>query len=109
MSWEKLPAIKGRMGGCANSGVRPDTFWPDMVIAVGFGLAHLTRDGEVVWCEPHVRDDSEYMTGADAEISASSAPDHDWRIVLYGPLVGTVYQRHGPGLWVLVEQNKGFA
>lgn len=45
----------------------------------------------------------------DAEAAALADPDHDWRIVLFGPLHGEVYQRHGPGEWMLVEKNEGFA
>jgi hypothetical protein len=29
--------------------------------------------------------------------------------VLHGPLSGRTYQRHGPGQWMLVERNDGFA
>lgn len=50
-----------------------------------------------------------YWTVRDVERLAKKAPDHDWRIVLYGPLHGEIYQRHGKGKWVLVESNQGFA
>ena len=69
-------------------------------IAVGFGYAAL-RDGEPVteqdWSdddepEPNDRsDEAEEMAAADPD------PDHDWRIVLYGPLSGRTYQRHRTG------------
>lgn len=49
------------------------------------------------------------MTGAQAEELAAADPDHDWRIMIYGPLSGRTYQRHAPGSWVMVEQNEGFA
>ena len=49
------------------------------------------------------------MAFADAEALAAQDPDHDWRIVLHGPLSGRTYQRHGPGQWMLVEKNEGFA
>lgn len=45
---------------------------------------------------------------AQAERVAKRDPDHDWRIVLYGPLHGEVYQRQD-GEWLLVEKNEGFA
>lgn len=106
ITWEKLPAIEGKHGGCLNCGPRPSLFPYDGVIAVGFGYAALHRDGAPV----HTEDESDdYMTGAQAEELAAADPDHDWRIVLEGPLSGRTYQRHGPGEWALVAQNQGFA
>ena len=111
MSFEKKPAIQGTFGGCLNCGVRPSHFPDDGLIAVGFGYAALHRDGRPVYTEPSedVVSKSEYMTGAQAEALAATDPDHDWQIVLEGPLSGRTYQRHGPGEWVLIEQNAGFA
>jgi hypothetical protein len=109
-TWEKLPAIEGTHGGCLNCGPRPSFFPADGVIAVGFGYAGLLRDGQSVYDEPSdAKSDDEYMTGAQAETMAAADPDHDWRIVLEGPLSGRTYQRHGPNAWALVEQNMGFA
>lgn len=109
MTWEKKPAIHGKHGGCLNCGERPDYFPPDGRIGVGFGMAALTKDGSLVWDEgPDVGWD-ELMTGAQAEELASADPDHDWQIVLHGPLSGRVYQRHGPNEWALIEQDMGFA
>lgn len=51
----------------------------------------------------------DYWTVSRVERLARQDPDHDWRIVLYGPLHGEVYQRHGKSQWVLVESNQGFA
>ena len=79
------------------------------MIAVGFGYAALHKDGAPVWSEDEAVSDNSMMTGADAEALAVQDPDHDWRIVLYGPLSGRTYQRHGPGQWMLVEKNEGFA
>lgn len=109
MSWEKLPPIEAHYGGCLNCGPRPAKFPADGVIAVGFGCAALHKDGEPVWSELNDVADDELMTGADAEALAAKEPDHDWRIVLHGPLSGRTYQRHGPGQWMLVEKNEGFA
>jgi hypothetical protein len=89
------------------------------VIAVGFGDAHLSKDGEVIWSEleglranpnPTLEELNNLPSflGSDAEALAIQDPDHDWRIVLNGPLSGRTYQRHGDGQWVLVEQNRGF-
>lgn len=109
-TWEKLPAIEGKHGGCLNCGPRPSYFPADGQIAVGFGYAGLLRDGQSMYDEPAdaTRED-DYMTGAQAEAMAAADPDHDWRIVLEGPLSGRTYQRHGPNEWALVEQNMGFA
>lgn len=106
--WTKLPAIVGKVGGCINCGVRPSMFPPDGIIAVGFGFAALTRDGCAVYEEGR-DDDSEYMTGAQAEEIAALDPDHDWRVILHGPLSGREYQRHGPNEWALIHQDQGFA
>ena len=105
-AWTKLPPIEAHYGGCLNCSPRPATFPPEGVIAVGFGYAALHKDGEPVWSEGDTADD---MACADAEDLAAQDPDHDWRVVLHGPLGGRTYQRHGPGEWVLVEMNQGFA
>lgn len=98
-TWTKLPAIGG-------SGHANERFPPDGIIAVGFGYAGLHRDGVPVYCE-HRAD--AVMTGEAAETIAAADPDHDWRIVLDGPLWSGTFQRHGVGEWVLVERGQGFA
>ena len=109
-TWKKEPAIDGKHGGCLNCGPHPSLFPPAGLIAVGFGYAALHRNGEPIYTEPsYPESEDEYMTGAKAEELAASDPDHDWRIVLDGPLSGCTYQRHGPGEWALIEQNHGFA
>lgn len=108
-TWKKLPAIEGKHGGGLNCGPRPSYFPADGIIAVGFGYAGLTRDGHEVWGETGATEEAECMTGAKAEELAAADPDHDWRIVLEGPLSGRTYQRHGSEQWALVEQNMGFA
>jgi len=108
-TWQKLPAIEGQYGGCLNCGPRPSFFPADAVIAVGFGYAALHKDGQPVWTEPSDCDEEDFLTGAQAEQMASCDPEHDWRIVMEGPLSGRTYQRHGPGSWALIEQNQGFA
>jgi hypothetical protein len=109
VKWTKQPAVQGTFGGCLNCGPRPDFFPGDGVIAVGFGYAALHRDGEPVWTEDMSDDGGDFMTGARAEELAADDPDHDWQIVLEGPLSGRTYQRHGPNEWVLIAQNLGFA
>lgn len=106
--WWK-PPVKGRIGGCLNCGPRPDSLPMDVHIAVGFGDASLYRDGERVVGEEPNQDYAETPTVADAERIAEAAPDHDWQIRLHAPLSDRDYQRHGPGLWVLIRQGMGFA
>lgn len=110
MTWTKLTPITVTYSGSITRDPRPVPMPPDGVIAVGFGYAALHKDGEPVWSEDEaVSSDNSMMTGADAEALAAQDPNHDWRIVLHGPLDGRTYQRHGPGEWVLVEMNQGFA
>lgn len=106
MTWAKLPPITITYSGSITCDPRPVRMPPEGVIAVGFGYAALHKDGEPVWSEGDTADD---MACADAEALAAQDPDHDWRVVLHGPLGGRTYQRHGPGEWVLVEMNQGFA
>lgn len=131
-TWVKRPAIEGTFGGCLCCGPRPSLFPADGVIAVGFGYAALHRDGEVFWDEMSAEEGKQqccdgfvpigekcsrcgcvaewdFMTGAQAEAIAAADPDHDWQIVLHGPLSGRTYQRHCVNEWVLVEQDLGFA
>ena len=109
MTWTKLTPITVTYSGSITRDPRPVRMPPEGVIAVGFGYAALHKDGAPVWPEDEAVPDNSMMTGADAEALAVQDPDHDWRIVLYGPLAGRTYQRHGPGEWVLVEMNQGFA
>ena len=80
----------------------------DRVIAVGFGAAGVTKDGESVYDEQQVDDDS-YWTIEDAEKAAQADPDHDWRIFFFAPLYEATYQRQGQGRWMLIEKGRGFA
>lgn len=103
-----LPAVKGGITGCLNCGVANDTLPLDALIAVGFGDAHVSCDGEIIYQEP-MRAGSRLRTLRTFENKAAKDPDHDWRVVLDGPLHGETYQRQGPAHWVLVERNQGFA
>jgi hypothetical protein len=107
--WKKEKAIEGEYGGCLNCGPRPSFFHRRMRIGVGFGYAALERDGKTVWSEVHDTEWEKCMTGQKAENIAAKDPNHDWRIVLHGPLSGRVYQRHEKGKWALIQQDGGFA
>lgn len=105
----KLQPAIGMVATTANT--KPILFEPFRVIGVGFGLGALTKDDAIVWAEETqlVQFDDDVLTGADAEKIAAGDPDHDWRIVIDGPIVKYVYQRHGTGRWVLIEKGDGFA
>ena len=80
----------------------------DRIIAVGFGAAGVTKDGDSVYDEQQV-DDENYWTIADAEKAAQADPDHDWRIFFFAPLYEATYQRQGQGRWMLIEKGRCFA
>ncbi len=110
MSWTKLEPIKATNRGCLNCGSLVSVANMNMLIAVGFGDAYVTKDDKEVYNELSFQDNAEMLwTFQDAENEAMKDPDHDWRVVLYGPLRGRTFQRHDIGKWVLVEENMGFA
>jgi hypothetical protein len=105
--WTKLPALEGRGNPCVCCpGIKP-IISLGARIAVGFGSAFCYRDGVTVLSESS--EWSACPTVADSEALALADPDHDWRIVLHGPLHGEVYQRQSEGHWVLVITDEGFA
>lgn len=104
-----LPAIEGGQVACLCCGPTESQICMDARIAVGFGSASLTKDGEPVWSEQPGMEYEDCMTVSQAEEIATENPDHDWRIALHGPLRGRVYQRHGEAKWMLVETDQGFA
>lgn len=109
MSWKKLEPILPKMRGCLNCGTLIQEAPMDMTIAVGFGEATVKKDGEIIYSEPCEYEEQNFWTVQDAENEAEKDPDHDWRIALYAPLRGRVFQRHEKGKWILVEENMGFA
>lgn len=109
MTWERLPPLPGKPNPCLCCPPIRSRLDLNAVIAVGFGSATVTRDGECVYDEAEAEHSGEYWQCSDAEAAAAKDPDHDWRITLWGPLHGETYQRQEPGWWVLVEKNEGFA
>ena len=106
--WEKLPPVAGSVA-CLTCGAGAQSDLPmNRMIAVGFGSAGYSRDGETLWEESGV-DEQEIPTVADVESLAAKDPDHDWRISFYAPLYEAEYQRQGDGVWVLVSKGLGFA
>lgn len=108
-NWTKMPAIQSNGLACLCCGTPTSMFPMDGWIAVGFGAAGVTRDGEEVYSENQHDEDATVWTGEDAEKAALADPDHDWRIYKHAPLYDAVYQRHGDGQWVLIERGEGFA
>lgn len=85
----------------------PESLPLDAYIAVGFGTAIVTKDGVQIF-DGERPDDDEYHRLGEFEAIASADPDHDWRVVLHGPMHGETYQRQD-GQWICVERNEGFA
>lgn len=112
MTWEKLPAISVEdiHQGCLTCPPVESVASMEMVIAVGFGCAIVTKDEEIVYDERLAEcAGNRFWRTLDAEHEASKDPDHDWRIVMDAPLRGRTYQRHGEDHWVCVASNQGFA
>lgn len=109
VKWEKKPAIKSDGYACLCCGTPTQMFPMDGWVAVGFGSACVTRDGEHVYSENSSDEDAKIWTGQDAEDAAKVDPDHDWRIEKFAPLYDAIYQRHADGQWVLIERGEGFA
>ncbi|KKM75045.1 hypothetical protein LCGC14_1394240 [marine sediment metagenome] len=112
MSWKILPAIKDGdlYMGCLTCSTAEYKASMDKIICTGFGSACATKDGKTVYDgDQDYRNGNEPKTVGEIEKIAQESPDHDWRIVMYGPLHGEIYQRQGEKNWVCVESNQGFA
>jgi len=112
MSFTKLPPIEksGVHQGCLCCPVPSVVASLDMQIAVGFGSADCTKDGEHIYDgEADYNAGNEPKTIGDMEKIAALDPDCDWRVCFYGPLHGETYQRHMENTWVMIESNMGFA
>lgn len=109
-SWQPQPAIEGHVY-CNCCGGGRDKSGEDFLVAVGFGSAGVTANGE------HIIEEQEWGDGqyeGDVTLSlvervAQTRPDADWRIYMHGPLSGQVYQRHANETWALIERDEGFA
>jgi hypothetical protein len=108
-TWSKLPVLPGKNNPCLHGPPILPVLELDAVIAVGFGSAGVSRDGETVWEEQQGEETGDYWQCSDAEAAAAKDPDHDWRITFHGPLHGETYQRQGKAQWVLVQKTEGFA
>lgn len=108
MGFELLPPAEHIHIGCLNCSTAARVAPMEMLIAVGFGSAYVTKDDECVYDEQMVTDDK-YWTVQDAENLAKLDPDKDWRITKMGPMHGETFQRQGENNWVCIESNEGFA
>lgn len=113
VKWKKLKPLNGRINPCLCCPPIEAKACMKKIIAVGFGYAVVQKDGKIVLDGEEKTSKAKSMRGAPtfatAERMAAKDPDHDWRVVLYGPLHGESYQRQGKGSWLLVEANQGFA
>jgi len=90
--------------------IEPRSILPmSKVIAVGFGAAYVSRDGETFWQEDCRAEFESLWTVQRAEDTAANDPDHDWRIHLVGPLSEGHWQRQASGEWVMYAIGDGFA
>lgn len=104
----KEPPAKVIHQGCLNCSMAARVAPMNMVIAVGFGSATVTKGPELIYDEQQVEDEK-YWTVQDVENLAEKEPDLDWRITKFGPMHGETFQRQGAGNWVCIESNEGFA
>lgn len=102
------PIVEGGANDCPYCPPIPTQASMEKLIAVGFGSAVVTCDDELR-LDGERRDLEEFLTFQDAENLAEFEPERDWRVVLRGPLHGETYQRQGPGVWVCIDRNEGFA
>lgn len=108
-AWTKVEPWTGAIHhGCLCCPSVPRVADLDTPVAVGFGDAHISRDGEIVYQEPNT-DDGDFRCLHEFEAMAAADPEHDWRMRLESPLKDRTYQRHGAGLWVLIASGPGFA
>ena len=112
MPFTKLPPLEQKdiHIGCMCCSTACQIAHMDLLIAVGFGSANVTKDGHVVYDEQDCeRLGRELWTVQDAENEALKDPDHDWQIMKAGPMHGETFQRQDIGRWVCIESNQAFA
>lgn len=112
MKWKKEPPLKPKeiYIGCLYCSTACLEAPLNMSIVVGFGDAYVTKDGKKIYNgEKDWKNGKTPKTVDDIEKMAQKDPDHDWRIVKYGPMHGETFQRHRKNKWVCIESNPGFA
>jgi hypothetical protein len=102
------PSRKDHVIVAAGSRAPIEDFLPlDAVIGVGFGVATLTRDGDVIYEEDG--ETAGPVTVAQAEELAQTFPEHDWCIHLIALLDDRHYRRTGRGSWKLYKRGYGLS
>lgn len=99
------PLTKGYCG-CLNCGVTPIKLTLNSLIAAGFGLACIKRNGKVIYQED--TNAEKYPRLNRFELMARKRGG-DWRFELNLPLRNAEYQRQGKNNWVLIKSGMGFA
>jgi len=109
--WIKLPPYKGKpFQGCANCKPIERIADLNMIIAVGFGIAQVQKNGKVIYSEPvNPKSENDFKTLKEIEAKAQKDPDNDYRLILNAPLRNNEYQRQGKNKWVLINSGIGFA
>jgi hypothetical protein len=106
--FEKLPPYEGMVHqGCLSCPPVLPIAELDTPVCVGFGLAQITKDDEVIYQDMSIAE--EVPTLQEFEDTAQRDPDHDWRLLLEAPLRSREYQRQGFEKWVLIDSGMGFA
>jgi len=95
--------------GCINCSTAALEAPMEMLICTGFGEAYVTKDDKQIYDgEQDFQTGKWVKTVKEIEEVAAKDPNHDWRIVKYGPLHGETFQRQD-GKWICIESNGGFA
>ena len=105
--FKQLPCIEEKNKVCPYCGCRHAILPMQEVIAVGFGDALLTKNGEFIYSAMEVQSCDDYMSVAQAEELAAADPNHEWRIHLISPFSELHYQRQGECHWVLYKKGEG--
>lgn len=106
MKWKKEKPIKGGFGGCLHCGYQYDIAPEEMLIAVGFGIATVTKNGKEIYNENSIENESDLWTLKEAEEEALKDEDNDWRIHLVAPLSERHYQRQDKNKWYFMKKVK---
>ena len=79
-------------------------------LPLGFGDSYLLKNGTIVMdIEALYTRTGRIVTLEDVEEYALMSPDDEWMVIRYGALHGETFKRVGPGEWICVEENEGFA
>lgn len=78
----------------------------EMPIAVGFGIARITKDNEIVFDEQD--DEENFHLLEEFDDRAENEPGV-WQCVLNAPLWNATWQRVASRQWKCIESGKGFA